>query len=153
MSLCNLGAIVTIDRATGKIVRQVGGEGGDFELDSSDGHFFEMQHQFQFVEDRLLVFDNGFPENASSRVVEFRLDEDLGSAKVEWFHTTSPTLYCPVQGDVNRFADDSTLITWSTAGRQEVVSDSGAITWQLDLELGAGFGYTTLIAGADGLGS
>lgn len=50
---------------------------------------------------------------------------------------------------MNRFEDGTTLITWSTAGRQEAVSASGETLWQRDLDLGGVFGYTTRIGSID----
>jgi hypothetical protein len=145
VSLLALNAIVTIDRETGELAEQVGGLDSDYTLLETSDRFIERQHQFEFLGDHLLVFDNGPTEDMESRAVEFSLDADLGTAKVEWVYTGSQSMYCPVQGDVNRLQDGSTLITWSSAGRQEQVSAQGELLWQLDLEMGFGFGYTTLV--------
>jgi hypothetical protein len=137
--------IITIDRATGELLEQVGGLDGDYALVTNDDRFFEGQHQFEFLGDHLLVFDNGPPEDVESRAVEFSLDADRGEAKIEWVHTGSSSLFSGTHGDVNRLMDGSTLITWSLAGRQELVSVDGETLWQVDLEMGHAFGYTTLI--------
>ena len=147
-----LGTIITIGRSTGTMIRQVGGLGSDFELDDKDDSFFDQQHQFQFIDDHLLVFDNGLSEAMDSRVVEYELDADLGTASEVWSYAATPALYCPVHGDVNRLEDGSTLITWSTSGRLEAVSVEGETHWRLDLALGGGFGYTTHVDEIAGFG-
>ncbi len=140
LSLHNLDAIVAVDRDTGDLLAQAGGEGGDYALPDGSTHLFDWQHQFQVLDDGLLVFDNGPFLAPESRLVEYALVD--GAAEVVWDHRADPALYVYVLGDVTRLPDDTTLATWSSAGRIEQVDPTGATLLQLDLPLGAGFGYT-----------
>jgi len=47
-------------------------------------------------------------------------------------------------GDVRRFEDGNTLVTWSTAGQLEESNHDRDVLWRLNIdELGAGFAYVT----------
>jgi len=143
VGLRNLSTIIVVDRASGDIVEQIGSVDSDYESTSAGAVLFDSQHQFHWLDDRLLVFDNGLPQDFHSRVVEFELSPERGTAELVWEHTTSPPVYCPALGDVTRMTDGGTLVSWSTAGQIEEISPSGEVRWQLNLDLGAGFGYTT----------
>jgi hypothetical protein len=48
-------------------------------------------------------------------------------------------------GDVTRTPDDTTLVTWATAGRIEEVDADGEVLRAYQLDIGAAFGYTTAL--------
>jgi hypothetical protein len=102
---------------------------------------FEMQHQFEFFDDRLLVFDNN-PSNVS-RVMEYALSDSGEVEGVVWSYIPDPRLEVYALGDVQRMDDGATFINWSTAGRLELVSAEGELLWSLATELGYAFGYGT----------
>jgi hypothetical protein len=104
-----------------------------------------VQHQFQFIDDSLLLFDNGTPDTQQSRALELALDADAGVVTKTWSYVTDPSLYCPAMGDVSRFSNGNTLITWGSAGQMEEVTEAGERVWKLNTAIAAGFGYTTLL--------
>ena len=136
----HLHTIYKVDRATGDLLWRFGGDHGDF----AAVHWppFECQHQFEPRDGGLMVFDNSCPELMESRAVEFTLDEDAGLAQEVWSHQTDPPLWSYGFGDVTRLDSGNTLITWSTAGQMNEVTPDGDSVWQLNEELGGGFGYT-----------
>jgi len=146
VSLLNLGVIVVVDRETGELMWQLGGDDSDFTLEpSSDARQFGFQHQFELLGNSLLVFDNGSPQEYHSLAVEYALDLEAASAERTWSYSMDPPVYCPCLGDVHRFPNGNTLVTWSTAGVIEEVSPQGEVAWRLGVEMGTGFGYTTFI--------
>jgi len=60
-----------------------------------------------------------------------------------WEFEPDPTLWIYCLGDVSRLPNGNTLITWGTSGRIEEVTPEGETVLQIDLPLGAGFGYTS----------
>ncbi len=143
ISIRNLHCIYKIDRATGEPLWKMGTEDSDFRINGHGTDFTYYQHQFQVLDDGLLIFDNGDPEGQVSRVVHFTLDESTWNASVEWAYHSVPPLYNYGLGDVHRFENGNTLVTWSTAGQLEEINYDRDVIWRLNIdELGAGFAYT-----------
>jgi len=143
LSVRNFDTVLTIDRASGQVVEQVGGGGSDYTLVGGDAQWFHKAHQFDRQGDELLVFANGFDVETGSQVLGYQLDADAGEATMSWTYQAAFPLYCYTYGDVNRLPSGNVLVTWSTAGQMEEVSRDGELLWQLKANLGAGFGYTT----------
>ena len=148
LSLCGYNAIVTIDRATGEVVSVIGGMCSDYT--SSLDPPFQFQHQFQFFDDRLLVFDNADVEGYTSYVREFVLDPQNGTMDLVWSYRTDPPIYCGVMGDMERLPNGNTLVTWSPAGLIEEVTPEGRVVRRLSSEIAATFGYTTWLESLSG---
>lgn len=140
-----MGTIFTVDIASGQVLEEIGGKFSDYTLANGDPLPFDISHQFQFLGDSLLLFDNGTTETTTSRALELALDSSTGTAEIAWQYVSDPVLYVPALGDVTRLDDGSTLVTWSTAGQLDLVSPDGEVEWRLNLGLGGGLGYTTLI--------
>lgn len=148
LSCHRLDSIFKIDRSTGETLWRFGGdiwyaETGDFTDGDGETHLLRQQHQFQILDDGILVFNNQTIGENYSNVLEYGLDWEDQSAELRWEYVTDPAQFCYVLGDVDRFPGGETLVTWSTAGRMEFVSGDGDMLWRLKLGLGAGFGYTT----------
>jgi hypothetical protein len=139
LGLRNLDAIVEIDATTGALLRQVGGEGSTYAFVPPDAAP-EDQHQFQWVEGGILVFDNR-REEVGSRAIELRLDDEAGTATESgaWVH--DPPAYVYALGDVHREADGSTLIAWSSAGMLTEYGSDGEVRWELQAQLGTALGF------------
>lgn len=104
---------------------------------------FLHQHQFDRVDaDTVVVFDNDGAGGGVSRVVEYTLAGSVATAT--WSYVADPPLYAFVLGDVDRLDDGDTFVTWSVAGRLERVAPDGTVSWRLDADLGAAFGFTTV---------
>ena len=143
LSLRNLNAIYKIDRVTGGLLWKLGDEGSDFEIPGGSTQTSTSQHQFQVVDSSILIFDNGDADTYASRVVEYTLDEAAGTADPAWNYVADPPVYVYGLGDVNRFDDGQTMITWSTSGRIELITYDQDLVWRLNADLGTGFAYTT----------
>ena len=97
----------------------------------------------RLVEGGLLVHDNGSPDTASSRAAEYALDANGGTAELVWEYFPDPAYSNYALGDVSRLPSGHTLVTWGMAGQVDEVDADGALVWRLNVELGAGIGYTT----------
>lgn len=143
LSIRNYDSILKIDRASGDVLWTIGGPFSDFEDDSGNSGFWDGQHQFDVLEDSIVVFDNQPAVPFTSRVVEMAFDEADGSTEFVWSYQPDPPFYCFGLGDANRLPNGHTLVTWSVAAQMEEVTPDGELVWQLNSALGAGFGYTT----------
>jgi len=143
LSAHHLDSILKIDRDTGELLWQAGGDDSNFALSGGSTDLFQWQHQFELVDGGILVFDNGTSGDMNSRVVQYDLDEDAQMAEQVWEFEPDPTLWIYCLGDVSRLPNGNTLITWGTSGRIEEVTPEGETVLQIDLPLGAGFGYTS----------
>ena len=136
LSMKEIGTLAKIPRSTGVPEWMINGRFNQFEF--IDGAVpGEMQHQFEVLGDgHLLLFDNGKPERGYSRAVELQLDFNAMTASQLWEYIRVPPVYVYAKGDVSRFADDSTQVTWSTSGEIQLVDAGGGLLWQLNLPLG-----------------
>lgn len=142
LGIRNYSSIAIIPRSSYACEEVIGDEAATIEL---QGGRFLHQHQFELWGDRLLVFDNEGAGGTTSRAIEFEIDWDAGVATKVWDHVADPPIYSFVLGDVHRFDDGDTLITWSIAGQIDRVDASGAPVWTLNTDLGYAFGFNTLL--------
>lgn len=141
LSLRNFDSIVKIDRATGDLVWGLGGLANDFTFPEGSRPF-DGQHQFQRLDDGILVFDNGSMDGQASRAVEYALDLDTFTATERWSHESDPPLWIWAMGDVARSPLGHTRVTWSTGGRVDWVTPEGEVIGSFLSPLGWAVGYT-----------
>ena len=146
LSLRNQDTILRIDRASGEIRWRLGGVHNDFDAALNVLPLFQRQHQFQRLDSSILVFDNGTVDDMRSRAVEYALDEGNMTAQQIWTHVDDPPLFSIGFGDVTRLPSDHTLVTWSSAGQIDEVTEDGVLVWRMNAAMGAGFGYTVWAA-------
>ncbi|NQT79563.1 MAG: aryl-sulfate sulfotransferase, partial [Candidatus Aminicenantes bacterium] len=137
----NFNCIFKIDRSTGDTLWRLGGEESDFTMTTGDENWFYSQHQFQVLDDGLLVFNNGPYAETETRASEYELDLEQFTIGLRWEYQPDPPLGIYAFGDVWRLPTGNTLITWSSAGQIDEVTPEGELVWRLNAELGAGFGY------------
>ncbi len=143
LGLRNLDTLVRVERATGEIVDSVGGTNPTVPFaDASDA--FSGQHQFQWLEDGLLVFDNS-PDDRISRPVEYGWDTQRTTLSKRWEYFSDPEIWNYALGDVERDAEGGTRVTYSPAGVVLQLSADDTLRWQMSSPLGTGFGYTQRI--------
>ncbi len=140
VSLRSFSCILKIDRSTGEVLWTLGGDESDF--DFVVGSPFAKQHEFDLLDGGIVIFDNGDQAEMSSRVIEYDMDEDEGTASACWAYVTNPVIYVAMGGDVMRLPDGNTLVTWSSAGRIDLVDPDGARVWGLTTGLGTAVGFT-----------
>jgi hypothetical protein len=141
LSLSSMSSIVKIDRKTGDCLWALGGMVGTIDL-AAGSNAFLREHQFQMLDDGIVVFDNDGPAGLASRVLEYSLDFDANLATEVWSYQTDPPIYNFVLGDVTRFDNGDTLIVWSVNGQIDRVNAAGEVLWQVNTGLGSALGFT-----------
>jgi len=139
----NLSSIVEIDRGTGECIWALGGSAGTLDMGPGSTSFLH-QHQFQVLDDSVLVFDNDGGAGLASRAIEYGIDLSAGTADEVWSYTADPPIYSFVLGDVNRFDDGDTLITWSVLGQIDRITEAGESVWRLNTSMGYALGFNTV---------
>ena len=138
LSLRNFSSIVQIDRASGSCDWAIGGEAGTLTI---DGDSFLHEHQFERTPTGIVVFDNSGAGGNASRAIEYTIDLDLDTATEVWSYKPVPSIYSFVLGDVHRYEDGDTLVTFSGAGELNRVTPDGDAEWVLNTELGTALGF------------
>lgn len=102
---------------------------------------FLHQHQFQVLEDSLLVFDNA-GGGSVSRAREFSFDPSGATTPEEiWSYTPDPAIFTFVLGDVARLDDGDTMVDFAVGGEIVRVEPDGEVRWRLQTQLGYAFGF------------
>ncbi len=135
-------SIFKIDRLTGTLLWQFGGDESDFVDAEGSSDLLNRPHHCSPVDGGILVFENGDPERNSSRILEYTLDEEAGFADVVWSYTPDPTVFTYSLGDAQRLPDGSTLANFAMQGQLDLVDSDGQRTSRLNMSLGGAFGYS-----------
>ncbi len=136
-------SIARIDRTSGAVDWRLGGDLSDFTLIDGETDLFDHQHQFQWLDDSILVFENGPMTMGVSAAVEYAVNLDDFGLWQSWEHSSSQGLSSMILGDVHRLDSGNTLITWSYGGVIEEVEPAGTSVWSVEASVGGAFGYTT----------
>ncbi len=147
VSFLSLESIFRIDRSSGGVDWRLGGYLSDFARSDGSTDYFRHQHQMQVLEDSLLVFSNGDGHGGASHPVELAMDEDALWAEERWEYWSDPAHTDLILGDVHRFDDGNTLVTYSYSGQIQEVTPEGEPIWQLSAGMGGALGYTTWMEG------
>jgi hypothetical protein len=122
-----------------------GSVGATIEPGSGSARFLHS-HQFEVSPGRFLVFDNDGATAQESRVLEYDFDPDQGTADQIWEYSADPSVFSFVLGDVHRFDDGDTLVTWSVNGLIQRVSPAGEVEFEITSPFGHAFGFDTVRA-------
>ncbi len=146
VSVSNFDQLWKVDRASRELLYKVGGEDSDFALQDGDTQLSARQHQFQVLEDGILIHDNGSAEAGGySRAVEYSLDYETGLATEVWSYRRDPDLYVLGYGDIKRLDDDSTLVAWGSGGVMQGLNSQSETLWEFSALLGGAFGYNSVL--------
>jgi arylsulfate sulfotransferase len=106
--------VIKIDRHSGDIIWILGGKNNQFTF-INDSLGFSHQHDARRLNNgNIGLFDNGnlHWENAPSRGLEIRLDENNKTAEVVWEYKHSPKIESNQMGNLCIYDDGSKLISW-----------------------------------------
>ena len=143
LGIRNFSSIARIPRSTFECEWVIGDIGAT--QDVTSGTPFMHEHQFQMLDDGVLIFDNDGAPGMESRAVEYEVDLDAGTVEQVWSYSADPVIYSFVLGDVHRFDDGDTLVTWSTGGQIDRVDAAGELVWQLNTEMGYAVAFDTVL--------
>jgi len=143
LGIRNFSSITRIPRSTFECEWVIGDIGADQGV--TGGTPFMHEHQFQLLDDGIVLFDNDGLPGMESRAVEYAIDLDAGTVEEVWSYSSDPVIYSFVLGDVHRFDDGDTLVTWSTGGQIDRVDASGELLWRLNTDLGYAVAFDTVL--------
>ena len=130
----HLDAIFKVERATGDVLWQLGGEGSDF---TAIGELFDHGHYSHHWPGGFLVFDNGDHRSPPvSRVAEYSYDEQAMTVELVWEMEEPTGSFIAVLGDARRLSNGNTLIDWSSKGRIQEVTPDKEVVWEAEATIG-----------------
>ncbi len=150
VSSLHFNAIMEIDRASGSLRWLLGSDDSDFVDERGGVELFDHSHQFQVLDDSILIFENSAPDQQDSGALELSFNAEEPVVDVLWRYRASPSLYTFSLGDVTRLDDGDTLITWSTNGTVAQVGPDGTERWRVTTPLGTALGYLDVLHGVAG---
>ncbi|UCD51024.1 MAG: aryl-sulfate sulfotransferase [Phycisphaerales bacterium] len=110
-----------IDRQTGEIIWHLGGDENEFAFvgvdhEEASGHF--GGHAFyRLGNGNVLIYDGGNRDGTrSSKVHEYKLDEESKTAEFVWTYTPDPPVYGWHRGNAQRLPNGNTFIGWGGDG-------------------------------------
>ncbi len=139
----NFSSIAKVDRKTGHCLWVFGSTAETISFAAGAPRFWH-QHQFQILENGILVFDNDGAPGTESRVTEYAFDFTSNTASEVWSYTAEPSVFSFVLGEPIRLENGNTLINWSASGQMNLVTPKGESVYQLNLPIGNVFGFDTI---------
>jgi hypothetical protein len=139
----NFSSIAKVDRKSGECLWVFGSTAETISFADGAPQFLH-QHQFQVLENGILIFDNDGAFGAESRVVEYAFDFETNTASEVWSYMTDPSLFTFVLGEPIRLANGNTFINWSASGQMNLVTPDKESLYQLNLPMGDVFGFDTI---------
>ena len=131
-----LDVVLSIDRATGDLNWELGGQDSEWEL-AEGGDGFNHPHLSSFRDDQLVMFDNGDHKVPPvSRVVVYELDRDA-RVYTQVREVLEPTgSLNALLGDANVLDSGNLLVSWSESGLIQEIDPDDQVVWSLQMPLG-----------------
>lgn len=147
VSLRNLSAVASIDRATGDCDWILGGDAGTFEVADgagarATGEPFSHPGSFFADETQLVVLDSD-GGSSGSRALAYDLDLDAKTATERQSYDSSPRIDVTEQGEATLVKGGDIRINWSNGSRMDVIDSQGKLKWTLSVTSGERLGYHT----------
>ena len=119
LSSRHLQQILSISADFQTIEWKLGGPGSDYGFPNPNDRFSAPHQATQLPNGNILLFDNGTwrPESEGgkySRAIEFRLDDERGSAAKAWEYRPDPDIFAQAVSGVQRLGNGNTLINFGT---------------------------------------
>ncbi len=133
LSLRHTDTLYKVDRRSGDVLWRLGGAKSNFTFAGDALSGFSHQHfARQLGGGDILLLDNGnLHDPQTSRVVQYRLDEDSHTATLVWEHRHRAGLYTSCCGSSVRLESGNTLTAWGTTGVIEEVDPSENLIWEM----------------------
>jgi hypothetical protein len=138
VSIRNRSSVVRVDRESGELIYELGGDESDFTL--TDGKAFEHQHSPLFKDGKLWVFDNR-DGGSRSYVRSYTVDEEARTYANDWTYGGPEGNWVSILGDVDPVDDDNRLLGWGTAGFLSEIDTKDHENWRMDVEFGNGTAF------------
>jgi hypothetical protein len=142
-------ALLEIDRQTGEVNWQLGGERNTVSMQPPSGAF-SHGHASDAWDGGMLLFDNGsHHEPRTSRVLEYAIDAQSQTVELVWEHPAPDDGFFAWLGDARRLPEDHVLIAWSTGSLLEEVDRDHEVLWRISGPDGATVGRVFYMSSLD----
>ena len=125
ISMRNMWAVYNVDKETGNIIWQLGGNQSDFVLEPDAA--FSWQHDVRHrSENRISLFDNaccaapGSSPEGPARGLILRLDFQNMTANADRTYFHDPPLYIPGKGNLQKLSNGNQFVGW---GQESILSE------------------------------
>lgn len=127
ISFRNMASVVKLNRNTGAVIWQLGGNRSTFTIVNDPLGFFSAQHFARRLPNgHILMYDDGDRHSPStSRAVEYALDTVANTATLVWQYLPQPAVYTPVVGSAQRLANGNTVVGFGQAAQIDEVDANG----------------------------
>jgi len=133
ISFRNISAVIEVDRATGKVVRQFGGEDRRYTV-GGDG--FLYQHGVHWTEDGTLLMTTsgagGDADGLETWAVEYAVDSERRQLTEVWSYGRGEGLHARALGEAHRLPGGNTLVNWGTEGLLREIAPNGDVLWEME---------------------
>jgi hypothetical protein len=142
--LTSLGHVIKVSRQTGDIIWQLGGRDNQFTFIGIDPNeavnHFGGNDFHRLPNDNVLIYNNSDYEGTrSSKVFEYKLDEENKTAELIWQYIPDPNIYGWNNGNAQRLPNGNTFISW---GQNNInpcaacteISNEGKVVWELSFD-------------------
>lgn len=142
LTLEGLGYVASVDRQTGDLQWVLSEEKGDFSWNEEQQPLVNPHRVRADADGELLALERGdWSEGSCSEAVRLNLDETAGTVERIWSHATEDCVQVRMLGDVHPLSDRGVLVTWSSAGRLEEITEAGEPVLRVELDMGTAFGF------------
>jgi len=146
LALRNLSSVVQVNRESGACDWVLGDDDArtlDF-ADGTDGPTTPFAHPggIQGSANRLVVLDADGGKNGA-RTAVYELDLDASTATETHAYDADPRVDVTEQGEATVLTGGIILTNWSNGSRIDLVNESGALKWKLEVTSGERLGYHT----------
>jgi hypothetical protein len=148
VGLRGISDVIRLDLESGEPRQIIGRTRSDYRFADADDLPF-AQHQFEWLDNELLMFDNRTSDKGS-RLLQLALDDEALTAESTWIWEPDPPLWSYVLGDVHRYDDGSTLGAFGAAGVVLEVGADGTEVWRIAADLGSIFGFVEILPALPG---
>ena len=131
-----LDAIIKVERSSGEVLWQLGGDYDEFDL--ADDDRFSHTHMSELWDGGALIFDNADETGRVSGAVEYAFDEDAKTVEKVWEYRNPDGDFTSILGDAARVDPEGcndVLIAWSTRGRLQQLDRDYNTTWEIQTNL------------------
>lgn len=133
LSMHNRNSVARIDRDSGEILWELGGETSDFALTS--GTAFAKQHGPSLVGDQFFVYDNT-ESGCCSYARGYAMDHAALTYEEIWTIQGKKGFRAQQFGQVIRYDDGATFIDWGSAAYFSELDADDVQVWRADVEFG-----------------
>jgi len=138
VSLRNFDVLLEIDRESGTLLREFGGDAGYAFADGSRA--FNYQHDANWTAAHTLLLISTDEEARETTALEYAVDDDARTLTEIWSHGDGEGHYALVQGSARELGNGNRLINYGSVGLVQEVTVKGEVAWELQARAGSAVG-------------